>query len=244
MKKDSRDVIIRILFVVSGVSLILFEAFKSTFVSMEAYIPLVFMYFIALFGIIIAAYLSLDVLLMDLVRLHSSKSLIRTFYWNKKADSLSVNETSESIIKQESALSLDEIKRVQRESKEKEQAAKWDIAFNYTRNCFALYVSDEHIDVLCKNMQFFFDKTSCDYLNSDNLHPLDIDKTLSVSDLRHFGWNIKNHFKSGLRIDVAHFLKKVFPEIFKDAEINTIKSHLKDEAQKGIIKIKENLLDQ
>jgi hypothetical protein len=42
-------------------------------------------------------------------------------------------------------------------------------------------------------------------------------------------------------MDIAHFLKKVFPDILKDVEVETIKRHLKDDERKGIIKIQESL---
>ncbi|MDR2382308.1 MAG: hypothetical protein LBD76_00235 [Prevotellaceae bacterium] len=67
-------------------------------------------------------------------------------------------------------------------------------------------------------------------------------KELTALDLRHFGCNIWNFFKPGNQMDIAHFLKTVFPDIFKEADVETIKRHLKDDELKGIIKIKEVLL--
>ena len=40
---------------------------------------------------------------------------------------------------------------------------------------------------------------------------------------------------------MALFLKIVSPEVFKDAEVESVKSHLKDDELKGIIKIIDNL---
>jgi hypothetical protein len=39
---------------------------------------------------------------------------------------------------------------------------------------------------------------------------------------------------------ITHFLKIVFPDIFKDVEVETIKRHLKDDELKGVIKIQES----
>ena len=58
-------------------------------------------------------------------------------------------------------------------------------------------------------------------------------KTLSSLDLFHFGWNIWKHFSIGKQDEVALFLKLVFAEALKDVEPETIKSHLKDDEQKG-----------
>ncbi|PDP70321.1 hypothetical protein CLI85_10065 [Tannerella forsythia] len=66
-------------------------------------------------------------------------------------------------------------------------------------------------------------------------------KTLSSLDLFHFGWNIWKHFSIGKQDEVALFLKLVFAEALKDVEPETIKSHLKDDEQKGLIKIQKCL---
>ncbi|OLQ21525.1 hypothetical protein BGK60_02615 [Tannerella forsythia] len=66
-------------------------------------------------------------------------------------------------------------------------------------------------------------------------------KTLSSLDLFHFGWNIWKHFSIGKQDEVALFLKLVFAEALKDVEPETIKSHLKDDEQKGLIKIRKGL---
>ena len=87
-------------------------------------------------------------------------------------------------------------------------------------------------------------KIYADKLSFGTLHPTRTDRELSTIDIFHFGWNIWNHFKAGKQIDIAHFLKKVFPDVLKDVEIETIKSHLKDDELKGIIRICENLSEQ
>ena len=52
-----------------------------------------------------------------------------------------------------------------------------------------------------------------------------------------------SYFKIGQQIEIASFLKHVFAESLKDVEIDTIKSHLKDDPKKGLITIKESLSD-
>jgi hypothetical protein len=44
-------------------------------------------------------------------------------------------------------------------------------------------------------------------------------------------------------MDIAHFLKAVFPDAFKEADVETIKRHLKDDELKGIVKIQEIYLN-
>ncbi|ATR89715.1 hypothetical protein CS544_00350 [Porphyromonas gingivalis] len=61
------------------------------------------------------------------------------------------------------------------------------------------------------------------------------------SDLYHFGWNIWKHFCVGKQDEMALSLKLVFADALKDVETDTIKSHLKDDEQKGLIKIQKSL---
>lgn len=73
-----------------------------------------------------------------------------------------------------------------------------------------------------------------------DLKPVKV-KELTISDLRHFGWNIWNHFKPRNQMDMASFLKDVFPDVFKEAEVESVKRHLKDDEKKGVIKIEKSL---
>jgi hypothetical protein len=66
-------------------------------------------------------------------------------------------------------------------------------------------------------------------------------KELTAIDLRHFGWNIWNYSKPRNQMDIALFLKIVFSDIFKEAEVDSIKRHLKDDELRGVIKIREDL---
>jgi hypothetical protein len=43
---------------------------------------------------------------------------------------------------------------------------------------------------------------------------------------------------------MAAFLKKVFPSILGNVETETIKRHLKDDEQRGIIQIRKNLSEE
>lgn len=98
---------------------------------------------------------------------------------------------------------------------------------------FALYLSNEDLDVLSWNVRAYMNK-----LDEKELKQVKV-KELSAFDLRHFGWNIWNYFKPRNQMDMAHFLKIVFPDIFKGVGVESIKRHLKDDESKGIIKIQE-----
>lgn len=114
---------------------------------------------------------------------------------------------------------------------------KKNIAIEYTQREFAAYCSDEDLDLLCKYVVLYAEKNSL-----QNIKPLTING-LSNLDFYHFGWNIWKHFKIGKQEDVSFFLKSVFENQLKEVEIDTIKSHLKDDERKGIIKIKKQLVE-
>jgi hypothetical protein len=196
-----------------------------------------FIVFIVVLGISVIVYLSIHVILQELMLPWIGKGLSKIpFFRNKMKSTPSTEKIQENIIEQ---ASLEEIRNKQLQNKAKEQEEKLNIAFNYTRKTFAPYVSDEHIETLCENLQLYANKLSFDKLQS-----IKTNKELSTIDIFHFGWNIWNHFKVSKQIDVAYFLKKVFPDILKEVEVETIKSHLKDDDLKGIIKICENLSEQ
>lgn len=130
---------------------------------------------------------------------------------------------------------LEDIRQEQLQIRIKEQEEKLNIALNYTRKSFVLYLSDKDLDILCQNVQIYINR-----LDTTGLHPVKV-KELTAVDLRHFGWNIWNFFKPREQVEIASFLKIVFPDIFRETEVKSIKRHLKDDELKGVIKIQESL---
>ena len=124
----------------------------------------------------------------------------------------------------------------QKENIEKEKN-KADIAVKYVQEQFAPYTSDEHLNLLCDYVILYSEKQQL-----DNVKPVKI-KSLSNLDLQNFGWNIWNHFNISNQTAIASFLKEVFMESFKDSEVHSIKSHLRNSGKDIIITIKENLSD-
>jgi len=130
--------------------------------------------------------------------------------------------------------SLEHLHQEQLQKRALEQEKQINTAIEYARKAFVLYSSEEDIEVLLQNLHVYINN-----LDVKELKPIKV-KELTINDLRHFGWNIWNHFKPKNQMDIAHFLKNVFPDVFKEAEVESIKRHLRDEEKKGVIKI-ENL---
>lgn len=206
-----------------------------------------FMVFVVVLAIQVVIYLSIHVVLQNLMLPWIGNGLAKIPYIRKKIESRQIPiiekvEVIETTTEEEHELSaaperfsLEDIRNEQRQKIAKKQEDKQNIAQDYTRKSFVLYLSDEHLDVLCRNILMYI-------TNSDmkELKPVKV-KELTALDLRHFGWNIWNYFKPRNQMDIAYFLKISFPDIFKETEVESIKRHLKDDELKGIIKIKESL---
>ena len=140
-----------------------------------------------------------------------------------------VNQTTESV-------NLESIRKTQLQQKQQNESVKLQIALDYTRNQFALYVTDEDLDTLCNAVCFYSKKEEIP--NGISVHT----KELSNLDLYHFGWNLWNYFRPIKQEEISKLLKTVFVSL-DDIDFDSIKSHLKDEPQKGNIKIQEDLTD-
>lgn len=197
-----------------------------------------FMVFIVVLAIEAAAYLSIQVVLQGLMLPWIARILLKLPYFRNKTKN-TIEPIDKINIHTTEPYSLEDIRNEQLQNKVKEREERLNTALNYTRKTFASYASDGQIEILCGNLQLYSDK-----LNLENLRSIKTSKDLSAVDISHFGWNIWNHFNLGKRIEIAVFLKKVFPDIFKDIEVESIKSHLKDDELKGIIKIQKSLTEQ
>ena len=204
-----------------------------------------FIVFIVALAVQVVVYLSIHVVLQNMMLPWIGNGLAKIPYFRKKIEQRqdlpivvepqieeSTTETDISV----SDVPLEDIRNEQQQNIAKEQEDILNIALNYTRKSFALYLSDEDLDILCRNIRAYMNK-----LDEKELKPVKI-KELSALDLRHFGWNIWNYFKPRNQMDIASLLKIVFPDVFKGVEVKSIKRHLKDDELKGVIKIKEELL--
>lgn len=206
-----------------------------------------FMVFIVVLAIQVVVYLSIHVVLQNLMLPWIGNSLAKIPYFRKRIENrqIPIIEKGEETkaTKEEykpsatpKQLLLEDIRNEQRQNIAKKQEDKQNIALDYTRKSFVLYLSDEHLDVLCRNILMYI--TNADM---KELKPVKV-KELTALDLRHFGWNIWNYFKPRNQMDIAYFLKISFPDIFKETEVDSIKRHLKDDELKGVIKIEEKII--
>ncbi|HEX7870574.1 MAG TPA: hypothetical protein VF455_10730, partial [Chryseobacterium sp.] len=113
--------------------------------------------------------------------------------------------------------------------------SRLEVALQYTQEQFALYTSEKDLEYLCEYVIKYSRKEKIESVKPIVVH------TLSNIDLYHFGWNIWEHFGKRHQDEIAFFLKAVFAGSFVDAGAKTIKSHLKDDESKGIIKIRKDL---
>jgi hypothetical protein len=134
------------------------------------------------------------------------------------------------------SVNIDPIRKAQHQQKLQQESDKLNIGLDYIRSQFALYASDEEIQALCNVVGLFSKKEEIP--NHISIHT----KELTNLDLYHFGWNIWNHFRPIKQEEVSKLLKIVFVSL-ADIDLESIKSHLKDDPKKGIIKILENLAD-
>jgi hypothetical protein len=194
-----------------------------------------FIIFLIVVAVQIAIYLSihsfLDRLLLPIIEKLLAKIPVINKMKTKRAASHIKGATA---VIPEPTKSIEDIRKEQHK-KTKEQEEKQNIVLEYTRKCFALYVSDEHLEVLLQNVQVYMNN-----LDMKELKPIKV-KELTINDLRHVGWNIWNHFRPRNQMGIAYFLKAVFPDDFKDTEVESIKRHLKDDELKGGIKIQEDI---
>lgn len=130
---------------------------------------------------------------------------------------------------------IQEIRVNQQRKQSDKSKEKLEIAISYTQHEFAPYVSDDDLIQLCQYITAYSEGNVL-----QNPQPVRVAKLTSL-DLYHFGWSIWKHFSIGKQDEVALFLKLVFAEALKDVEPETIKSHLKDDEQKGLIKIQKRL---
>ena len=131
---------------------------------------------------------------------------------------------------EKAVFSIEEIRTSKAKTINKLAVEKKNIALKYALEEFALYLSNEDLIKLCKYVSDYADR-----IEVGNVKPLSV-KDLRIKDLQHFDWNIWNHFRIGDQIKIAMFLKTIFKESFKQKEIESIVSHLKNDKLKGIIK--------
>lgn len=153
------------------------------------------------------------------------------------SDPIDINRSVETLKlpSNEPDFNIQEIRSLKTQTLSKIAEEKKNIALSYTREEFALYLSNSNLDSLCKSVSIYAENGDFQNLKSVLINGL------TSLDLFHFGWNLWNHFRIRDQRETAVFLKTVFAETLKDIEVESIKKHLKDDERKGIIKIKKDL---
>lgn len=143
-----------------------------------------------------------------------------------------------SSAQQQQSMDFDSIRQQQQKLMDQKVQDKRAIAIKYTQQQFAPYVSDKDLLRLCEYIELYSTK-----LPLSHVEPINI-KGLVALYLFHFGWNIWNHFRVSKQDEISQFLKQVFAITFKDVEVGSIKSHLRDDEKKGVIPIVQSLSDR
>ncbi|WP_116787800.1 hypothetical protein [Flavobacterium psychrotrophum] len=152
----------------------------------------------------------------------------------KQLNSLVEPELAEN---KNSGINIELVREEQQNIVKNQRLARIDNAIRYAQKQFALYTSDDDLKQLCENLIIYADD-----LNFEKIKPVKV-KDLSNLDLYHFGWNIWNFFKVSRQERAAKFLKLSFADALKDVEEHSIKTHLKDDERKGLIKILADFRD-
>ena len=133
---------------------------------------------------------------------------------------------------------IDKIRTEQIQLIADQENTKVAIAVQYTQTVFEAYTSEKDLALLSRNITSYAEKKPISEIQS-----VEVNKLSSI-DLYHLGWNIWNHFRTGNQLQMAAFLKRVFPLILGNVETETIKRHLKDDEQRGIIQIRKDLSEE
>ncbi|KAA6339618.1 hypothetical protein EZS27_012468 [termite gut metagenome] len=187
-----------------------------------------FMVFIITLGIEVIVYLSIHVILQELMLPWIGRGLSKLPYIRNRI--------------KVSILPIVDNNRIRAENSQS-KVLEWDnakaVAIQYTQTTFASFLADSEITRLCDYINLYAEKKEF-----RNVSPIKEVNQLTTTDIEHFGWNIWNHwrnFKVGKQDDIALFLKIVFAYTLREVEVESIKKHLKDDELKGIIKIKEDI---
>lgn len=216
-------------------------------IGVDQYTAGVFFWISSGFGILIFAILNLlfndlaERLLKRFLKVKENKSPKSTIpredfeiLQEKQLDALVEPELAEN---KNSDIDIELIREQQQNIVKNQRRARIDSAIRYAHKQFALYTSDDDLKQLRENLIIYAED-----LNFEKIKPVKV-KDLSNLDLYHFGWNIWNFFRVSRQERAAKFLKLSFADALKDVEENSIKTHLKDDEQKGLIKIVEDFTD-
>lgn len=139
-----------------------------------------------------------------------------------------------------SQMSLDEHRKSRQEEVQREIDINIKVVQKYARKELAFVLTDDQMTMLCENVRVYILNEDFEYIKDIGLQSTD---KLTTLDISHFGWNMWNYKKVSNQNTLADFLKRSFPNFYGEKDLKTIKSHLKDDELKGVIKINQNIQD-
>ncbi|MCT3942480.1 hypothetical protein HZP52_12980 [Elizabethkingia anophelis] len=245
MKQNYRDILIQNLAIIIGgvitglgVRLIVLEKGADEFTANSIFWVINFV-----FILLYLAFVSFGISTIEIFKQIKNKLYNQNNVEKQEADSKNiqiVSSTEKIAIPVENSADTNVIRKAQQEKKIQKDQEKLQIAINYTKQKFALYVSDKDLDFLCDAVASYSRKESI----SDSI--LVETKNLSTLDLYHFGWNIWKHFGGSSHLyqqEIAVFLKSTFQKLNK-LNIGSIKNHLTDsDTKETVIKLQEDLAE-
>ena len=126
-----------------------------------------FIVFVVVLAVQVVVYLSIHVLLQNMMLPWIGEWLSKIPYFRKRIEQRQVlpvaiepeiEESNTEIDMPELDVSLEDIRNEQQQNIAKEQEEILNVALDYTRKSFALYLSDEDLDVLCRNVRSYMNK--------------------------------------------------------------------------------------
>ncbi|MCG8722640.1 hypothetical protein G1K63_03740 [Tenacibaculum finnmarkense] len=187
-----------------------------------------------LFGVIILTGIYVYMALMQIIEKLTPVLTKNFFNKSKIKEYNNKNEFITAIEKKEISEVINKRQKKTQETKKQ----KLKTAIKYTQEEFTSYVTAGDLIKLCEYVQLYSEKE-----NLENIKPINI-KELTVKDLKHFGWNLWNHFdKKVNQENIALFLKKTFENKIGSIKTSSLKGNLTIDGGEGIIKIKDNLTE-
>ena len=196
--------------------------------------------FIISTGIALGVYLSINLVIQNLMLPWISRWLVTIPYFRKRNRENTVTPREPiQLAKSDEPLipNLEIIRKQQLQAEIQKKKEILGIALRYTQVTFAPYATEPELERLCQYISSY-----PTLVTKIKIIPVTISKELSSIDIYHFGWNLWNHFKSTNQEEIAHFLKIVFAQTLKDVEDEeTIKKKLRLADGKCKIKILEDI---
>ena len=193
--------------------------------------------FFATVVVLSALYISLQMMLNELLLPRMEKFLMRFPAFQKLEEMAVVAETPAVAVEPIEEVAITEPTPQPTEyevlranaiaERERESQAKLERVLDYTKQTMVAYMNEVELDRLCGYI------TEYSLGDTPKVSPVSVDSALKSIDLMHFGWNIGKAFGKR-RIHTATFIKRVFAHALRDIEVSTIErkmSHTESECK-------------